>query len=72
MAWHVERSGAGLLYRSEAELTESLHFAADEPEAMNVLASGGRAYVEEHYLWEAVLDRMEATLDQWLPVEALL
>ena len=72
VAWHTERSGAGLLYRSEAELTESLHFAADEPEAMNVLAAGGRAYVEEHYLWDAVLDRMEETLDQWLPVGAML
>jgi glycosyltransferase involved in cell wall biosynthesis len=66
--WHVERSGAGLLYRTEAELMEALRFVADEPAAAAELARGGAPYVVEHYRWPDVLDRMEATLDEWLPV----
>ncbi|MEZ5408818.1 MAG: glycosyltransferase family 4 protein [Acidimicrobiales bacterium] len=65
--WHVERSGAGLVYRSQAELTETLRFVADRPDAAAALARPGRAYVEQHYQWPVVLDRMEATLDAWLP-----
>ncbi len=68
--WHVERSGAGLLYRSPAELTETLRFVSDEPQAAANLAGPGRAYVEKHYQWPVVLDRMEATLDAWVPQEA--
>jgi glycosyltransferase involved in cell wall biosynthesis len=68
VSWHVERSGAGLVYRSQAELTETLRFVSDEPAAASALARPGRAYVEQHYQWPVVLDRMEATLDAWLPV----
>ena len=71
VSWHVERSGAGLLYRNGLELIEALRFIADEPDAAVNLASGGRAYVETNYQWPAVLDRMEATLDEWLPAEVL-
>ncbi|MFV0526357.1 MAG: glycosyltransferase family 4 protein [Acidimicrobiales bacterium] len=66
--WHVERSGAGLTYRGQAELTEALRFVSDAPDAAARLAAPGRAYVERHYRWADVLDRMEATLDAWLPV----
>lgn len=65
--WHVERSGAGLAYRGAAELVEALRFVADEPEAMARLAVPGKAYVETSFRWSEVLDRMEHTLDQWLP-----
>ncbi len=68
VSWHVERSGAGLLYRSGTELVEALRFVAEQPEAARALASSGRAYVESHYRWETVLDAMETTLDAWLPV----
>jgi glycosyltransferase involved in cell wall biosynthesis len=69
--WHVERSGAGLCYRTSDELVEALRFVADEPQAAAALAAPGRAYVAENYRWPDVLDRMEATLDAWLPVSAL-
>jgi glycosyltransferase involved in cell wall biosynthesis len=65
--WHVERSGAGLVYRGIAELSEALRFVAEEPEAASRLAGGGRHYVEEEYRWSDVLDRMEETLEAWLP-----
>jgi glycosyltransferase involved in cell wall biosynthesis len=67
VAWHVERSGAGLLYRSDEELAESLRFVADEPIAADRLAAPGRRYVEDNYRWPDVLDRMEATLETWCP-----
>jgi glycosyltransferase involved in cell wall biosynthesis len=65
--WHVERSGAGITYRGRAELVETLRFVADEPEACARLALPGRRYVEEGFRWPDVLDRMEQTLDQWVP-----
>jgi len=69
VAWHVDRSGAGLLYRSEEELVETLRFVADEPAAARRLAGPGRSYVESNYRWPDVLDRMEAALDAWCPVD---
>lgn len=66
--WHIERSRAGLAYRGRAELVEALQFIADEPEAAAALARPGRSYVEEGFRWSDVLDRMESTLDQWLPL----
>ncbi|MBK9180867.1 MAG: glycosyltransferase family 4 protein [Acidimicrobiales bacterium] len=65
--WHCERSGAGLVYDDEAELEQCLRFVADAPDAARRLAEPGRAYVLEHYDMGAVLDRVEATLDAWLP-----
>ncbi|MGF1598272.1 MAG: glycosyltransferase family 4 protein [Acidimicrobiales bacterium] len=68
--WHVERSGAGLLYRTGPELTEALRFVSDEPLAAANLALPGPTYVADHYRWDGVIDRMEATLDEWLPAGA--
>ncbi len=67
VSWHVERSGAGLLYRSEEELVETLRFVADERAAAARLAVPGRRYVEDNYRWPDVLDRMETTLESWFP-----
>jgi glycosyltransferase involved in cell wall biosynthesis len=70
VSWHIERSGAGLVFDDEAELEQCLRFVAERPDDARRLAARGRGYVLDHYQWPAVLDRMEATLDQWLPVEA--
>jgi len=67
---HIERSGAGLLYQGRAELVEALRFVADEPRAVDNLAIPGRRYVADGFKWADVLDRMEDTLDRWLPVPA--
>lgn len=72
VSWHVQRSGAGLLYRNGAELVETLRFVSDEPAAADALAEGGRGYVETHYRWDTVLDAMESTLDAWLPAPELV
>jgi glycosyltransferase involved in cell wall biosynthesis len=65
VSWHVERSGAGLLYRTDDELIECLRFVADEPEAAAALARPGRDYVIADYDPSNVLDRIETTLSDW-------
>ena len=65
VAWHCERSGAGLTYDDDAELGQCLAFVAEAPEAAAELARSGREYVLDNYTWKAVLDRMEATLEDW-------
>jgi glycosyltransferase involved in cell wall biosynthesis len=67
VSWHCERSGAGLTFDDEHELAQCLRFVADEPDAARELAARGRDYVLANYRWEDVLDRMEATLESWLP-----
>ena len=65
--WHFERSDAGLLYDDDAELEQCLRFVAEAPDAARALAKPGRDYVLDHYTWPVTLDRMEATLEEWLP-----
>ena len=67
VAWHCERSGAGLTFLDDEELAQCLRFVADEPAAARQLAAPGRAYVLEHYQWPTVLDAMEASIEEWLP-----
>jgi glycosyltransferase involved in cell wall biosynthesis len=67
VSWHCERSGAGLVYDDRLELEQCLRFVADAPEAAARLAAPGRDYVLANYQWDDVLDRMEATLEDWLP-----
>lgn len=65
VAWHCERSGAGITYRDDFELEQCLVFLANGPEAARHLAAGGRAYVLEHYAFAAVMDRVEDCLERW-------
>ena len=64
VTWHCERSGAGLTYHDWFEFAECLRFLAEAPEAARKLAASGRDYVLEHYRWDAVLDAMEARLEE--------
>ena len=63
--WHCERSDAGLVYDDDLELEQCLAFIADQPEEAARLASKGRHYVVDHYSWPGVLDRIEATIEEW-------
>ncbi len=64
--WHCERSGAGLTYANRYEFTECMRLLLDNPESIRGLASGGAAYVEEQFTWPAVIDRVEASLEEWM------
>lgn len=66
VAWHCERSGGGLTYSSEQEFAQSLRFIAEVPEAAARFAAGGREYVLANYTWDLVLDRMEASLSNFV------
>jgi glycosyltransferase involved in cell wall biosynthesis len=65
LAWHCERSGAGLTYNDEAELEECLAFVAEAPEAAAAVAAPGRQYVLDNYDRDAVIDRIETALLRW-------
>ncbi len=67
VAWHMDRAGSGLLYDDDFELEQCLRFVAEAPDAAAALAAPGRDYVLDNYTWDPVLDRMEATIDAWLP-----
>lgn len=64
VAWHCERSGAGLTWTGEDELSAAIEAVAGSPDAFRTLAEPGRAYVLEHYTWPTVLDQMERSLEQ--------
>lgn len=63
--WHVERSGAGLLFGSQRELVEALRLVVEQPASLAALAVAGRQYVIDHYTPNDVLDRAERTLLDW-------
>lgn len=60
--WHVDRSGAGVVYEGPDELTAALALVSEQPSAFRALAAGGRDYVLENYQWPRVLDAMESAL----------
>ena len=64
--WHCERSGAGLVYDDDLELEQCLRFVAEAPDRREI-AAAGRDYALEHATWPGVIDRVENTLDRWLP-----
>jgi glycosyltransferase involved in cell wall biosynthesis len=63
VAWHLRRSGAGLVYEDDHGLARCLQLVAEEPGAMRELAGPGRDYVLRNYTWDTVLDRMEQSVE---------
>ena len=66
LRWHVERSGAGLVFSDEFELAECLAFVAAAPDTAQAMATRGRRYVLDNYRWDRVLDVMERDLQELL------
>lgn len=65
VAWHCERSGAGLAYRDRYEFTECLRLLLERPETRQAMACAGREYVLRNYRWEDVLERVEGAIEEW-------
>jgi glycosyltransferase involved in cell wall biosynthesis len=65
VAWHCERSGAGLFYRDRYEFAEALRLLADRPETRTAMACRGREYVLQNYRWPDVLGRVERAIEEW-------
>jgi glycosyltransferase involved in cell wall biosynthesis len=55
----ARRSGGGLPYRGYAEFEAALDMLRADPELRRALGDRGRAYVEQRYRWDAVLDHAE-------------
>lgn len=71
VSWHIDRSGAGVVYQHDDELTEALVLAAAAPERFRHLGAAGRDYVIANYTPEDVVDRFESLLSEWArPLEA--
>lgn len=70
VSWHVERSGAGVRYRSLDELLGYLDLFGSDAAIAHDLAVSGRDYVLAHYQWADVLDRVEHTLFDWTKAPA--
>ena len=66
VAWHCERSGAGLLFRDATSLAGAVARLVDQPDLAAGLGERGRRYVLDNYRWPVVLDSMEADLDAML------
>jgi hypothetical protein len=54
-----------LVFQDAFELEQCLRFVEQAPDQARELASGGRAYVLEHYRWPETLDRMEQAIEAW-------
>jgi len=65
VAWHCERSGAGLPYRDRYEFAESVRLLLDRPETRTAMACRGREYVLGNYRWPDVLARVERAIEEW-------
>ena len=60
---HCRRSRAGLWYATAEEFAEALDLLADEGELRAAMGRNGRAYVAEHYRWDAVLARYRELIE---------
>jgi glycosyltransferase involved in cell wall biosynthesis len=61
---HVERSGGGLLVHSTAELGAAAELLTGDRGVRDSLGRAGRAHVEQHHAWPAVIDRWERALQR--------
>lgn len=60
---HCRRSQAGLWYATADEFAEALDLLADEGPLREAMGANGRAYVAEHYRWDAVLARYRQLIE---------
>jgi glycosyltransferase involved in cell wall biosynthesis len=63
VAWHCQRSGGGLLFSDVDDFAQCVRRVCDDPAWAADLARRGREYAVREYSWDAVLDRMEASLE---------
>jgi len=64
LAAQVARSGGGVVYRGPAGLADAAAALLSDPDAATAMGERGRAFVERHYRWDAVLERFDRLLDE--------
>lgn len=62
---HVRRSQGGLWFTSYDEFAGAVEWLQEHEEQARRMGELGRAYVEAHYTWPAVLDRFASVVAQW-------
>jgi glycosyltransferase involved in cell wall biosynthesis len=63
VAWHCQRSGGGLLFSAADDFAQCVRRVCEDSANAAELARRGREYAIREYAWDAVLDRMEASLE---------
>jgi glycosyltransferase involved in cell wall biosynthesis len=56
---HCRRAGAGLYYANREEFVEALRVLITNTRLRERLAESGRAYIQQHHRWDAVLGRFD-------------
>lgn len=62
---HVQRSQGGLWFSNYDEFVGTVQWLQEHDELARRMGVLGRAYVEGHYTWPAVVDRFAGVLAQW-------
>lgn len=68
---HVARSGGGLAFASYDEFRAALDQVFVERREVAAMGERGQAYVAAHYTWEAVLERFNTALGEFLRPRSL-
>jgi glycosyltransferase involved in cell wall biosynthesis len=63
LAGQARRSGGAIPYRGFAEFEAAVELLRNTPELADRMGDNGRRYVDEHYRWDRVLERVEATAE---------
>ncbi len=58
----VVRASGGLYYNSHEEFSETLCWLLDHPREADTMGRSGRAYFEENYAWDVIMDKYERLL----------
>lgn len=64
-AYHVEQSGAGLVYNDATEFEVALELLLESPDLRRQMGTAGRAYVLERYTWDRAIDALAGAIDRW-------
>ncbi len=65
---HLKRSRGGLWFSVYPEFVGVIEWLRAHPQAATRMGHNGRAYVQRHFTWEAVLDRLAQILGEWAAV----
>ena len=61
---HCKTANGGLWWQTYPEFEEQLSFLMDHPEVRERMGRTGREYVNTHYTWDAITERLLAAIDR--------
>lgn len=60
---HCIRSGGGLYFRDYFEFEGAVNYLLKRPDLRRRMGAGGTAYVEEHYRWDKIVERLSRMIE---------